>query len=61
MAVYILSPTTEFHTYHGAYLHWLCMQADGQTDGQDATDKEYTLHPSQEENIIAIAINVIWC
>ena len=43
--VYILSPTTKFHAYHGACLHCLCMQADGQTDGQGATDNEYTPTP----------------
>ena len=45
MVVYILSPTTKFYAYHGAYLHCLCMQADGQTDGQVATDNEYTPTP----------------
>ena len=61
MVVCILSPTTKFYAYHGAYLHCLCMQADGQTDGQGTTDNEYTPTPSQEENGIAIAINVLWC
>ena len=43
--VYIISPTTKFYAYHGAYPHCLCMQADGQTDGQGATDNEYTPTP----------------
>ena len=37
---------TKFYAYHGAYLHCLCMQADGQTDGQGATDNEYTPTPT---------------
>ena len=40
--VYVLSPTTKFYAYRGAYLHCLCLQADRQTDGQGATDNEYT-------------------
>ena len=39
---FIYSLTKKFHAYHGAYLHCLCMQAEGQTDGQCATDNEYT-------------------
>ena len=35
----------QWFIYQGAYLHFLCMQADGQTDGQGATDNEYTSTP----------------
>ena len=49
MVVCILSPTTKFYAYHGAYLHCLCMQADGQTDGQGTTDNEYTPTPIPRE------------
>ena len=45
MVVYIFSPTTKFYAYHVHTLHCLCMQADGQTDGQGATENEYTPTP----------------
>ena len=35
----------KFLTYHDAYLHCLCMKADGQTDGQGETDIQHTPIP----------------